>query len=102
MLLGEHGGERAPLLLPAGTPPDGVFLPFLLGVTVPAHWAEVSGNAGLNAADLGVITPGEVVVEQAQLPGEEFERPAGAGKPGDVPFVLAVLPPSWRGHHGQH
>ena len=66
---------------PAGAPPDGVFLSFLFGVAVPANGAGVCGDAGLDAADLGVVTAGQVVVEETQLPGTEFERSAGAGEP---------------------
>ena len=69
MLLRKNVGERAPLLGPAGAPPDGVLLPFHLRVAVPAQWAGIRSDAGFDAADLGMVTSRNVVVEQAELPG---------------------------------
>ena len=91
MLLREHVGERTPLLGPAGTPPDGVFLPFHLGVAVPAHWAGIRGDAGFNAADLGMVAPRDVVVEKAQLPSAELESAFRAGQPGGGEHIGALL-----------
>ena len=68
MLLGEHIGERPPLLSPTWAPPDGVLLSFHLRVTVPADRAGVRGDAGLDTADLGVVTTRYVIVKKAELP----------------------------------
>ena len=91
MLFGKHVGKWAPLFDPAGAPPDGVFLPFHLRVAVPAHWAGIRGNAGFNAADLGMVTPRDVVVEKAQLPSAELESAFRAGQPGGGEHVSALF-----------
>ena len=64
-----------------------------ISVSQYRHWAEVSGDSGLDTADLGVVAPGEVVVKQAQLPGAELERPARAGQPSGSKHVDALSDP---------
>ena len=75
---------------PAGTAPDGVLLGLFFLVAPATERLLVGGDVSTDLPLLGVVPPGQVVVENPKLPFGTLGHALGAGLPGGGKHVEAL------------